>query len=124
MKTVNFNKSATYSRIILLQVLVIISVFLLTGCYVDKKTSPATIDMIVVFSKDVPVEKASSIMFEHEYIFLEGSDSSKGKKYFQETGPKYIVKVPKEKLDVFNTEMKSIKQIYEFYRADYTVNKD
>ena len=116
--------SSTCSRITLFHVIMFAAALLITGCYADKKTSAATIDMVVVFNKNVPIEKASSIMFEHEYIFIEGMDSSKGKKYFQETGPKYIVKVPKEKIDAFNAEMKPVTQIYEIYRADYSVIKD
>ncbi len=116
--------SKTYSGIILLQFIVIFTAILTTGCYTDKKISPASVEMIVVFKIDVPVEKASSILFEKEYIFHEGIDSSKGKKYYQETGPKYIVQVPKDKLAAFNLEMKSIPQIYEIYQADWTISKD
>lgn len=96
----------------------------IAGCFADKKSSSSSIEMIVVFNKDVQVEKANSIMFEKGYIFREGSDSSKGKRYFIETGPKFIVAVPKDKLDLFADEMKGIPQIFEVYRADWRVNKD
>jgi len=102
---------------------VIISV-ILTGCYFTQKDTSPTIDMIVVFKKNVPVEKANSILFEKAYIFYEGMDSSKGKQYFQKTGPKYIVKVPPEKVTAFSDEMKNIFQVYEVYRADWTIEKD
>jgi len=111
-------------RITLFYIVLLSAVFSAAGCFIDKKVSTSAIDMIVVFNKDVPIEKSSSIMFEHEYIFVEGTDSSKGKTYFQESGPKYIVKVPKEKIDVFIAEMKVIPQIYEIYRADYSITKD
>ena len=124
MTTPNKYLSRTSSRITLFPIVLFTAAILITGCYADKKISTTTIDMVVVFNKNVPIEKASSIMFEHEYIFLEGMDSSKGKRYFQETGPKYIVKVPKEKIEAFNSEMKTITQIYEIYRADYSVTKD
>ncbi len=122
MKTQKNYKSII--RITLFHVMLLSAVFSAAGCFIDKKVSTSAIDMVVVFNKDVPIEKSSSIMFEHEYIFVEGMDSSKGKKYFQETGPKYIVKVSKEKIDVFIAEMKVIPQIYEIYRADYSITKD
>ena len=116
--------SVNYFRIILLQFIIVISAFFMTGCYTDKKVSPAEVDMVVVFKIDVPIEKASSILFEKEYIFHEGMDSSKGKQYFLKTGPKFIVKVPDHKIEAFHYEMKNIPQIYEIYQADYTVSKD
>jgi len=119
-----YNILNTYSGITILQFVIIISAILLTGCWADKKINPSTVDMIVVFKSDVPMEKASSILFEKDFIFHEGSDSSKGKQYFKDTGPKYIVIVPKDKIETFNLEMKNIPQIYEIYQADWTVNKD
>jgi hypothetical protein len=124
MKKNNYNLSGTYSRIILLQFIVIISSLFMTGCYTDKKSSTTAVEMVVVFKSEVPVEKANSILFEREYIFSEGMDSSKGKKYSQETGPKFIVQVPKDKIAAFKIEMKNIPQIYEIYEADWTINKD
>ena len=97
---------------------------LTTGCFTDRKKSPATIELVVVFKPDVPVEKASSILFEKEFIFHEGMDSSKGKQYYRETGPKFIVQVPKEKIETFHLQMKNIPQIYEIYQPDWTMNKD
>ena len=124
MKTNRKYLSGTYSRIILLQILFFISALLITGCYVDKKTSSTAIEMVVVFKTEIPVEKANSILYEKEYIFHAGSDNSKGKKYSQETGPAFIVQVPKEKIEQFNLEMKTIPQIYEVYRADWTAKKN
>ncbi|HPS86554.1 MAG TPA: hypothetical protein PLY36_07405 [Spirochaetota bacterium] len=124
MKTNSCYFSGTYSRIILLQLIFIIAALLATACYTDKKISTTTLEMIVIFKADVPVEKANSILFEKEYIYHEGMDSSKGKKYFQETGPKFIVQVPKDKVETFNLEMKNIPQIYEIYQADWTETKD
>ncbi len=97
---------------------------LMSGCYTDRKKSPATIEFVVVFRPDVPVEKASSILYEREFIFHEGSDSSRGKKYISETGPKFIVQVPKEKVETFHMQMKAIPQIYEIYQPDWNINKD
>jgi hypothetical protein len=97
---------------------------ILPGCYFTQKDTSPTIDMIVVFKKNVQVEKANSILFEKGYIFFEGTDSSKGKAYFQNTGPKYIVKVPPDKITSFSEEMKNIFQVYEVYRADWTIEKD
>lgn len=124
MKTNRKYLSGTYSRIILLQIVLFISAMLISGCYTDKKISTTSIEMVVVFKLDVPVEKANSILFEREYIFRSGMDKSRGKKYAHETGPKFIVQVPKEKIEQFNQEMKSIPQIFEVYRADWTVNND
>ncbi len=124
MKTyTNHLHSASSILIILMSGLIIPMVFM-TGCYMDKKTSPSAVDMVVVFKIDVPIEKASSILFEQEYIYHEGMDNSRDKKYSGETGPKYIVKVPKEKITLFNLEMKKFPQIYEVYQADWTKRKD
>lgn len=104
--------------------LFVITSLIFTGCYLTKKDTSPTVDMIVVFKKNVPVEKANSILFEKGYIFYEGMDSSKGKQYYLTTGPKYIVKVPPEKVAAFIDETKNIFQVYEVYRADWTIEKD
>lgn len=124
MKTNRKYLKGTYSRIIFMQIILYISALFIAGCYVDKKTSSTAIEMVVVFKTEIPVEKANSILYEKEYIFHVGSDNSKGKKYSQETGPKFIVQVPKEKIEQFNLEMKTIPQIYEVYRADWTAKKN
>lgn len=124
MKTYNKYLSGIYSRIILFQIIFFISALFTAGCYTDKKISTTTAEMVVVFKLDIPVEKANSILFEREYIFHAGMDNSKGKKYFRETGPKFIVQVPKEKIEQFSLEMKGIPQIFEVYQADWTINKD
>lgn len=94
------------------------------GCYLTTKDTSPTVDMVVVFKKNVPVEKADSILFEKGYIFYEGMDSSKGKQYYLRTGPKFIVKVPPEKVTVFSEEVENINQVFEVYRADWTKEKD
>ena len=124
MKKNSYFLSGNYSRIIFLQFIFLIAALFMTGCYIDKKVTTTADEMVVVFKSEVPVEKANSILFEKEYIYREGMDNSKGKKYYQETGPKFIVQVPKDKLAAFNLEMKNIPQIYEIYQADWTVNKD
>jgi len=116
--------SNSYRQIIIYQIILILTAALVSGCYTAKKNSSTDIEMVVVFKIDVPIEKASSLLFEKEYIFHTGMDNSKGKKYSQETGPKYIVQVPKDKIDAFNLDMKSIPQIYEIYQADWSINKD
>jgi len=116
--------SGTCSGIILVQFLLIITALLVSACYTDKKITPGISEMVVVFKKDIPVEQATSILFEKDYPFQEGMDSSKGKLYFKETGPKFIVQVPHEKVPDFRLEMKNIPQIYEVYQADRTINKD
>jgi len=75
--------------------------------------------MAVVFKPDVPVEKASSILYEKEYIFHEGSDNSKGEQYYKQTGPKFIVQVPKDRLETFHLDLKDVPQIYEIYQPDW-----
>jgi hypothetical protein len=124
MKTKRSYLSGIGSGIILFHAAIFLTAFILTGCYTDKKISSASIDMIVVFNKDIPVAKASSIMFESEYIFSDVTNSKMIKTPLQETGPGYIVKVPKDKIDDFNTKMKSIPHVYEVYRADYYASKD
>lgn len=114
----------TPSRISTCILLLAVSFSILSGCYTDKKIAPGVVEMIVVFKNDVPIAKASSLLFEREYIFHEGMDGSRDKKYINRTGPKYIVQVPKEKITQFNLEMKGIAQIYEVYQADWTINKN
>ena len=120
----NSNRSDFYFRMILLHIVFLLTVSLFAGCYTGKKRATDTVEMVVVFKIEVPIEKASSLLFEKEYIFHEGMDNSKGKEYLKKTGPKYIIQIPKEKITAFNLEMKKIPQIYEIYQADWTVNKN
>ncbi len=113
-----YNLPKTFLHIILLQFIVISSVLMMTGCYTDKKTSTGTIDIIVIFKIDVPVEKANSILFEKEYIFTEGIGSSKDKNHSLNSGHKYIVQVPKDRVTAFIVEMKNIPQVNEVYQAE------
>ena len=67
MKTNKKYLSGTYSRIILLQIVIFISALFIAGCYTDKKVSGTGIEMVVVFKLEVPVEKANSILFEKDF---------------------------------------------------------
>lgn len=124
MKTYSVCLQRICSLTVLFIAVTVISVSLTSACYMDKKSSAGTVDMVVVFKADVPIEKASSILFEHEYIFYEGTDNRKGKKYFAETGPEYTVKVPREKIPAFNNDMKKILQIYEIYEAERSAEQE
>lgn len=101
-----------------------IAAFYSSACYTDKKKSSTSIEVMVVFKLDVPVEKASSILFEKEYIFHSGTDNSKAADYMKNTGPKFIVQVPGEKVETFYLQMKNIPQIYEIYMPDWKPGKD
>lgn len=118
MKTERNYLSGIGSGIILFHAAVVITALIITGCYTDKKISSTTIDMVVVFNKDVPIAKASSIMFESGYSFSDTTKNRMTKIPLRETGPMYNVKVSKDKIEEFSSEMKSIPHIYEVYRAD------
>ena len=124
MKTKRSYLSGIGSGIILLHAAVVITALIVTGCYTDKKVSTTSIDMVVVFNKDVPIAKASSIMFESGYPFSDITKNRMVKIPLRETGPSYIVKVSKDKIEEFNAEMKNIPHINEVYRADYIISND
>jgi hypothetical protein len=118
MKTKRSYLTGIGSGIFLFHAAVVITALIITGCYTDKKISSNSIDMVVVFNKDVPIAKASSIMFESGYAFSDVTRNRMVKTPLRETGPRYIVKVSKDKFDEFSIEMKNIPHIYEIYRAD------
>jgi hypothetical protein len=83
------------------------------------------ITLVVVFNKTIAPQKTESIMDSLGYPFWEGMDSSKGKRYFQETGNKYMIIFPSEKdKEEAKIKMKQMKEIYEVYLPDWNIHKD
>lgn len=91
---------------------------------IAKENSASPKEIIVVFQKIISKEQALKIMTAFQAPYREGMDSSRGKKYFYSTGPKFIVKVVSEKLANFLKGCAEIKEIHECYVADWDVIKD
>ncbi|HZS40301.1 MAG TPA: hypothetical protein VFF06_25895 [Polyangia bacterium] len=84
----------------------------------------AGVEMVVVFNKGVASDRASAVLEQLGWDFHEGSDSSRGKKYFYSHGPQFLVEVPDAELDRFKRSVKKRSEIFEAYPADRSVQKD
>jgi hypothetical protein len=75
----------------------------------NKKT-----ELIVVFSKEITLTQAKNILNQLNVIYREGMDSSKGKQYYNKTGPKFITsfKNSDEKNHFIELISKNKKEIY------------
>lgn len=82
-------------------------------------------ELIVVFKKDIELQKAVEILNRSGVEYREGIDSSRGKQYFYSTGPKFIVTFnTEEEKEKFLSEYKNKEEIHEIYVPDWTIQKD
>ena len=112
-----------------LKLFIVFFLLLLIGCFSCKKEEPimssnSIIDMVVVFKKEIPIEKAREIMETQNRPYKEGMDSSRGKSYFYKTGPKFIAKIDREEVQEFIKQLESLSEVYEVYKADWSIIKD
>ena len=82
------------------------------------------IDIVIVFKKDITHEQAKMIMDRFNLIYHEGMDSSRGKKYFYRTGPKFIAKIEPQQQKSLISKLNKYTEIYEVYQADWKIIKD
>ena len=81
--------------------------------------------LVVVFKKEVKLDKAKEIMAANASEFHEGMDSSRGKHYFYQTGPKFIAYFyDKDSFEKFQQNMEDESVIYEIYEPDWHIHKD
>ena len=91
----------------------------------NTNTKTEKIELIVVFEKNIELPGALKILDKSGIKYREGMDSSKGKIYFYNTGPKFILtfKTQKGKED-FTTSHQKTGEIYEIYTPDWSIQKD
>jgi hypothetical protein len=83
------------------------------------------IELVIVFKKEIELDKALAILDGTGIKYRKGMDSSKGKIYFYSTGPKFILTFEtNERKDAFITEYENKKEVYEIYAPDWAITKD
>ncbi len=78
----------------------------------------------VVFKKGTPPETAKELLKALGYSFREGGDSSRGKQYFYDTGPKFLVAAGVDGTEKLKRELSGKPEVFEIYEADNSVQKD
>lgn len=82
-------------------------------------------ELILVFKKDIGLRNAKIFLKKTMIKYREGMDSSKGKIYFYNTGPKYILTFETEsEKNKFEREYQNSKEIYEMYTPNWEIRKD
>lgn len=82
-------------------------------------------ELIVVFKKDITIEDAAMKLDEFYIQHRQGMDSSRGKAYFYETGPKFIVTFDTHnEKETFIANCQQLPGIYEIYIPNWDINKD
>lgn len=83
------------------------------------------IESIVVFEKNITSENAEVFLKELKSNYREGMDSSRGKAYFHETGPKFIISfLTLDEKEKFISYCQNMTEIYEIYTPNWDVLKD
>lgn len=83
------------------------------------------IKLVLVFTKNTGLRKAQTVLDKLGVKYREGMDSSKGKIYFYNTGPKFILTFETdEERNEFENKYQDLKEIHEIYTPDWTIQKD
>jgi hypothetical protein len=83
------------------------------------------IELVVVFKKKIKLETATPILDKAGVKYREGMDSSRGKLYWYNTGPKFIVTFTTEaEKESLNAEFEKMNEIHEVYTPDWDKCKD
>ncbi|HEY5370763.1 MAG TPA: hypothetical protein VIJ75_17390 [Hanamia sp.] len=83
------------------------------------------IELILVFKKEIGLRKAQNILKEIGAKYREGMDSSRGKKYFYNTGPKFILTFETaEEKNKFESKYQGLTEVHEIYAPDWGIQKD
>jgi len=85
---------------------------------------PVLRELAVTFKKQARRQEAEEVLQAYNLPFREGADSSRGKMYYYNTGPKFILHVPKDKLTAVAAELKKHPLVFEVYEPDWTKQKD
>jgi hypothetical protein len=83
-----------------------------------------TVELVVYFQKGVTEDQATQRLKALKHPFHGGADSSRGKGYFYESGPPFIVNVPVSALDAFTEACGKLPEVKEVYQADKSMQKD
>lgn len=81
----------------------------------------SSIDLVVVFNKEISKEGADVILKTLPYDFKEGRDSSKGKNYFYEHGLSYIISVPDTKVNEAISLYEKLEGVFEVYKYSESI---
>lgn len=84
----------------------------------------ASIQLVVYFKKGVSEEDSSRLLRALGHPFHSGADSQKGKTYFYESGPPFLVDVPAAALDAFTAACAKLPEVKEVYEADWGAQAD
>ena len=83
------------------------------------------IELVIVFKKEIEMDNAKAILDVAKINYRKGMDSSKGKIYFYNTGPKFILTfTTTQQRDEFMAAFKGKKEVHEIYRPDWSITKD
>jgi len=83
------------------------------------------IELIIVFKKEIELQNARQILDNAGVEYRKGMDSSKGKVYFYNTGPKFIVSFKTEKAkNDFRSMSENLSEVHEIYSPDWSIRKD
>ena len=84
-----------------------------------------TLELIIVFIKGTGVRNAQRFLDKTGIAYRQGMDSSRGKLYFYNTGPKFILTFANQsEKQKFITDYQNLKDIHELYTPDWTTKKD
>ena len=78
----------------------------------------------VAFTKNTPLAKAMSLLSTLEYPHREGSHCARGRIYFDNTGPRFIVTVNRAELEQSITAVSAYPVIQESYEASLGILTD
>jgi len=83
------------------------------------------IELIIVFKKDIDSQNAQIIIDKTGIKHRKGMDSSRGKIYFYDTGPKFILTFDTEQeKERIMAEFEILNEIHEVYTPDWEKSKD
>lgn len=82
------------------------------------------VEFVVVFKKSVAAEAAGAIIGAQGLRFRAGGDNSRGKRYFYAAGPQFVVSVDTKGAERFVAAMLARPEVFEVYKADWSVQKD
>ena len=80
---------------------------------------------MVVFKPHETEANCHYLLQQWNCTYYSGVDAGKGKKYVQNTGPKFIVNFPnKSQAQAFIDQHQKVPEIYEIYHPDWGILKD
>lgn len=83
------------------------------------------IELIIVFKKGKELPAAESILTNAGIRYRQGMDSSRGKIYFYQTGPKFILSFDtQQEKENFIAQYRKSSEVHEIYTPDWTKHKD